>query len=368
MTEDFALIDFALVARPPADLAEAIGRSRASLSAGESAPDAPRRGGLIGRLFGRGKDGGRDARRNALRLQPAGTLPEPPLARTLLADQSGCGAASPVRLSGPLGVAGLTLIEFREADASTSRFCEALSAALGGDEIFYFRHSGSLHPGAHFAFHVYRDGRATRRAESVSMNGTAPEADWHATDSGMTHPLETDAMSPPGTPKSDIMTPVRQAIIIEALGIDPEMLFEQGEGFEAVVLELSDDPAGLPLSEVRSVIAEQKRAGAPRPVAQPGEPFEAPAAVVETEPELDTSGFDPSWEEEVTGLLVAAVEAALPPEEQVAWLDALTEQLLGGDIDGALEEAQRVIDVGHRSDAVKRAAVRRLTELFGRGG
>lgn len=363
MTEDFALIDFALVARPPAELAEAIGRVRAASSGGDDGSDVPRWRGLMDRLRGRSVPVGRSRYgHGALRLQPPGSLPEPPLSRAILADLSGCGAASPVRLSGPLGVAGLTLIEFREADTATSPFCEALSAVLGGDEIFYFRHSGSLHPGAHFAFHVYQDGRATRRADSVSMDGTAPEADWRATDSGMTHPLETDAMSPPGTPRSEIMTPVRQAIIIEALGVDPETLFEQGEGPEAVVLELSDDPAGRPLSEIRAAIADQKRAGAPRPATPPGEPFEMPDEAARAVVDGST------WEEEVTGLLVAAVEAALPVEEQVAWLDGLTAQLTGGDIDGALEEARRMIGAGARSAAEKRAAAARLAELFGREG
>ena len=77
---------------------------------------------------------------------------------------------------------------------------------------------------------------------SASIDGTAPEADWYGADSGMPHPLETDSLPAPGTPNSEIMTPVRQAIILDALGIDPETLFAPLEDPTAVVLELSDDP------------------------------------------------------------------------------------------------------------------------------
>ncbi|SDJ41406.1 hypothetical protein [Aliiruegeria lutimaris] len=370
MTEDFALIDFALTARAPAEVAEAIGQVRAARPA-TPAPEAPARRGILSRLLGRG-----GTARNAssggpkLRIQPADTLAPPPLARIVLADMGFASNGGPVRLTGPLGAAGLTLIEFREGDGDTSGFCEALSKALKGDEIFYFRHSGSRHPGAHFAFHVYQDGRVTRRAVSVSKDGAIPEARWDGADSGMPHPLETDSLPAPGTANSEIMTPVRQSIILEALGLDPEYLFAEAQEPGLVTLELSEDAGGRPLSEVNAIVREQLHPASPEledDEAQAELPLDQPAGDTETSHAPSEEPQEPNWEEEVTGLLVEAVEAALPADQQVAWLDQLTERLVGGDIDGALAEAHRMIRAGDRSEQDKVAAAIRLAELFGRG-
>lgn len=378
MTEDFALIDFALSARPPAEVAEAIGRVRA-----EQAPEEPPRRGFLSRILSglrRGEAGGK--RPPGLTLHPANTLADWPLTRVVLADGMPAAANTPFRISGPIGMAGLTLIEFREDDQESSPLCEALSAELPGDELFYFRHSGSRHPGAHFAFHVYRDGRATRRAASVSADGIMAEAAWKGLDSGMPHPLETDSLPAPGTPNSEVMTPVRQAIILEALGVDPEALFAAGEEPGMVVLELSTEPGGRPLWEAAAFVEDQLRGpGDPAPAKfAPGDGPEeesfrpdlgdadraARAPTQSAARHAEESDAPASWEEEVTALLVSAVETSLPADEQVAWLDQLTSQLLGGDVDGALEEARRMIGTGTRSPAEKQADIARLAQLFGR--
>ncbi len=390
MTEDFALIDFALSARSPAEVAEAVGRAASGASTPSPTPaptEAPKQG-LLKRLLGAGKS--RQAARAAgatteMRIQPAGTVGPTPLTRVVLTESS--GAPGPVRISSPLGVADLTLVEFLEGDGETSLFAERLSAELAGDELFYFRYSGSRHPGAHFAFHVYQGGRVTRRAESVSAEGDIAEAEWRGTDAGMPHPVEADSLPPPGTPQSEIMTPVRQAIILEALGVDPDLLFVQAEGAEMVVLELSTAATGRPLAEVQTVVREQLMpVEAPMEIDSPVEPLLAGAAAAGTDADMrervmeavGAPGPAPapaeaphsgeqSWEEEVTGLLVKAVESALPEEQQVGWLDQLTGQLLGGDIDGALEEARRMIFAGERPQVEKMADIARLAQLFGRG-
>ncbi|MFV0333408.1 MAG: hypothetical protein ACK5JR_04980 [Tropicimonas sp.] len=395
MTEDFALIDFALSARTPAELAEAIGRlCNVVPPAGNATKFSFGRKELISRLFGRKSARQPQGPTSGLRLHPHGTLIDMPLMRVDLAEAAGTGLASPVRLSGPLGEAGLTLIELCDDDGETSAFFEKLSGILPGDEIFYFRHSGSRHPGAHYAFHIYRDGRVTRRAVSSSFEGTAPEAPWFGLDTGMPHPLETDSLPKPGTPSYDIMTPMRQGSILEALGMDPETIFVPSEDPMVAVLELCDEPGGRPVSDARAVVQELRRrailleeaeeeevdAGAgpdidPGPglgpenaedIAPPPAPEPDPAPP--QRPPWEEQVAAPSWEEEVTALLVGLVEAALPPEEQVEWLDRLTAQLIGGDIDGALEEAGRMIAAGNRSEAEKEAVITRLARFFGRAG
>ncbi len=367
MTEDFALIDFALSARSPAEIAEALGRVRASQARPrEDQPPTPEaNGGFLSRLLRRGGPKRKKASPVApLLIQPTGTLGPPPLTRLLLADMGYGASDSPVRLTAPLGVAGLTLIEFRDGDTGVSSLCEGLSEQLRGDEVFYFRHSGSRHPGAHFAFHVYQDGRLTRRAESSCAEGTAPEAPWDGIDSGMPHPLEADSLPAPGTPNSEIMTPVRQAIILESLGIDPDTIFDGGGESSAalVILELSSAAGGLPLSDARAEVerARQKTAQAPVPINAPETPHGVPINDTLAQPEAPST-----WEEEVTALLVSAVESALPPDEQVAWLDGLTGMLVSGDIDAALQEAGAMILAGNRSAAEKEAALHRLGHLFG---
>ena len=129
------------------------------------------------------------------------------------------------------------------------------------------------------------------------------------------------------------------------------------------------------MTDARAVVQELRRweAGtqedlfAEAPDAQPptAQPIQAPHNVAPTPRQAAAPAT--SWEEEVTGLLVAAVESALPDEDQVDWLDKLTGQLVSGDIDGALTEAHRMIMAGRRDAADKDAAVARLAELFGRG-
>lgn len=475
MTEDFALIDFAFSARSPQAIAEAIGRARAlQARSGSPGGPVPAGGGFLSRMFRRGAPGARPGL--DLLIQPEGTLDPDPLTRVHLTDGEAGQPTAPVRLTAPVGLGGLTLVEFLEGDSGRSVFCEALSAQLPGDEIFYFRHSGSLHPGAHFAFHIYKDGQVTRRAESVSAAGTAPESDWAGIDTGMPHPLETDCLAPPGLPASEIMTPVRQASILEALGLDPGSLFQPmpGDGDEPIVLELSVDPGGAPLSEASAIVGHlKKRRSGPMlravptgPAARPGtasgpvaptrtpgasaadgkpgpssgaplhatpeqtgvpgaanEPLQgdrgtAPSQVRPPTPSpqpaaspADAKGTDapprppapsepaaeppaarpagsrparrpgardlslppwedqkpaPSWEEEVTALLLDAVESALPPEEQAAWLEMLTGYLTSGDLDTALSETLAVIAAGNRPEAERDAAAKRLSALFGR--
>ncbi|SFB70469.1 hypothetical protein [Tropicimonas isoalkanivorans] len=365
MTEDFALIDFALSVRSPAEIAEALARAQAAPSRAN-----PEGGGVLSRLLRRFSGGGAapGTTRSTLSIQPPGTLGAGPLTRPVATDMGFSGPVSPVRLSSPIGVAGLTLIEFREGDDETSHFCEALSAQLRGDEMFYFRYSGGRHPGAHFAFHIYQDGRMTRRAISFSPSGTAPEADWHGIDSGMPHPVETDSLPPPGVTASEIMTPARQSVILESLGVDPESLFMEMPD-TLTVLELSDAPGGAPLSSARSVI--EARTPKPEPVTPPAPAPQAAPEPVPAEPvSASAEPDDPerSWEDEVTRILVEAAESALPPEIQVAWLDSLTARLVSGDIDSALADARQMIDRGRRTPAQKHAAAARLAELFGREG
>ncbi|MFD0981380.1 hypothetical protein [Tropicimonas aquimaris] len=374
MTEDFALIDFAVSARSPAEIAAALGHIRAG-ETGDRAAAAGSRVGFLSKLLGRRRGQTsrpeRKPRGKPLMIQPDGTLGPGPLTRLMLTDMGFGSARSPVRLTAPIGAGGLTLIEFREADGEISPMCLALSDAMRGDEVFYFRYSGGRHPGAHFAFHVYQDGRTTRQAVSRSDDGTAPEADWIGTDSGMPHPLETDSLPPPGTPASEVMTPVRQAAILEALGIDPESLFDEPEA-GALTLELSDAPGGLPLSSAEAVLAAKRKAlmtGGPVHAPEPPEaapPRPAPPPP-QPEPAQARPNQAPTWEEEVTQLLVEAVEAALPPEQQIGWLNALTARLVAGDVDAALEEARQMIAAGNRPLSVKHSAAARLAELFGRG-
>ncbi|SNT10847.1 hypothetical protein [Tropicimonas sediminicola] len=375
MTEDFALIDFAVSARSPAEIAAALGQIRTG-ETGDRGAAAGSRVGFLSKLLGRGRAktsrAERKPRGKPLMIQPDGTLGPGPLTRLMLTDMGFGSARSPVRLTAPIGAGGLTLIEFREADGEISSLCLELSEALRGDELFYFRYSGGRHPGAHFAFHVYQDGRATRQAVSRSADGTAPEADWIGIDSGMPHPLETDSLPPPGTPAFEVMTPVRQAAILEALGIDPESLFDEPEP-GTLTLELSDAPGGLPLSSAETVLAAKRKALMTGGSAQVPEEVEAPAPARPTpppprpEPAPAKPSQAPTWEEEVTQLLVEAVEAALPPEQQVGWLDELTAKLVAGDVDAALEEARQMIAAGNRPLSVKHSAAARLAELFGRG-
>lgn len=451
MGEDFALIDFAFSARPPEEIVAAIGRIEAAeaRAARERGRAAAAGGGFLSRLFrASGPRQGAAAVPAGLLIQPDGSLPPAPLARTrpepVPDDPAGLG---PTRLTAPLGEARLTLVEFLAGDGETVQFCEALSREFRGDEIFCFRHSGALHPGAHYAFHVYQDGRATRRAASVSARGTAPEAAWTGIDAGMPHPVEVDSLPPPGIPDFEIMTPMRQGSILAALGLDPDRLFAP-PGPEMAVLELTRDPGGAALAEAPVILAHRQRrqrptlravaggmaptptpapaqatddpsgppdalptgtepqpaaaaaaaagmsaAAAPGPVPDrvrtaptPPPVPEAPAALPadisadapvagragggspfdSVRPPWERPGAALSWEEEVTTILVRAVESALAPDEQVAWLDMLTRHLELGELDTALGKALEMIAAGRRPEAARAAAAKRLSELFGR--
>ncbi|MBS8228128.1 hypothetical protein, partial [Vannielia litorea] len=72
-----------------------------------------------------------------------------------------------------------------------------------------------------------------------------------------------------------------------------------------------------------------------------------------------------SREDEVTQLLVSAVADALPEDEQVPWLDALTADLESGRTDAALARARDLLARGSRPEPVRAAAAARLAQLFG---
>ena len=399
MDEDFAAVDFALVAAPPDRVVMALGQVHRLQARGAPAA-AGRRTGLVSRLFGRDAPGPAP-----LLIQPEGHLPPPPLAR-LLSDELGFGAGeTPFRVTAPLGSRAMTLIEFREADDEVSPVCTALSAELPGTEIYRFRLSGARHPGSDTAFHVYQDGRAVRRTASISAAGTAPEAPWRVIDTGIPHGLEADSLPHARARAWEIMTPARQGAILAALGIEPDTLFDPAPG--RVSVDLSSAPGGQPLS------AAARRFRAPSPAPEPAaHPADAPAEPSAPGSEMQGAGAhgagahgagahgdgaygpdtaepaparaqspvseprpapdgpsvpdgDGAWEAEVTELLVDAVAHALPEAEQVPWLTALTSKLEQGEVETALAEARALIARGDRPEAERAAAAARLDALFG---
>ena len=370
MTEDFALVDFALVAAAPERAVQALGQvhalqARASRAARRGGP-APARG-LLARLRGRGA-GGPTA---PLLIQPEGHLPPPPLAR-LLADDLGFGAGeTPFRVTAPIGAAELVLVEFRDADGETSPVAAALSAELPGQEVFRFRLSGARHPGAETAFHVYLDGRAVRRAASISPQGTAPEAEWRVVDAGIPHPVEADSLPHDRARAWEVMTPARLGAILAAMGVEADALFSPAPG--RVSLALSAAPGGAPLSTAARLLrpAPPAPTGPPSPAPtdpagpEPGGEAAADTARRDGAPAADAPG-DGAWEGEVTDILVAAVAHALPQEQQVPWLTDLTARLERGDVDGALAEAHALIARGDRPEAERAADAARFDALFGR--
>lgn len=426
MTEDFAVLDFAVVHDTPASVARALGQiwSRAAAPPPPSAASLGEKpSGLLGRLMSRREAVARQPKAPPLLLQPASAVPVPPYARTdpslpALAD-------SAIRLSAPHapGADGpITLIELFEDLGAEARLCQTLSTALQGKEIFFFRYSGSLHPGAHFAFHIYRDGRALRRAVSYSGAGDHGEAPWKATDTGMPHPCEADSLPAPEAPASDIMTPERQGAILSALGIEAEALFADLSDRSGVIV-LSSAPGGAPLSELgigtrtgadlrrppeiapetppqepepepqpepepepapppagpkAAKPARPERSAPPprkaaEPKAEPDAPVaeDAPAPDGPEMPRLSAKGpkaplpSDPAdWEQEVTALLLACVEAALPDGERIAWLQGFTARLESGDVEGALRDAAKLIESTGRPAPERTQARARLRRLY----
>jgi hypothetical protein len=270
MREDFALVDFALVAAAPERVVQALGQVHA-LQARAGAAEATARGqpgttgartGLLSRLLRRGAGGaGGGAAPAPLLLQPEGHLPPPPLARLML-DGLGFGAgATPFRITAPVGEAELALVEFREADAEHSPVCAALSAELPGIEVFRFRLSGARHPGAETAFHVYLDGHAVRRTASISSEGTAPEAPWRVVDTGIPHPVEADSLPHARARAWEVMTPARQGAILASMGVEPDTLFDPLPGRVAVVLSPAE--GGRPLASAARLFRAARPGAAP---------------------------------------------------------------------------------------------------------
>lgn len=414
MTEDFAVLDFAVVHATPERVARAIDAAWADAAA-EPAPernptDTAKTTGLLGRLMSRKGGFGKSLQIKRLSLHPNSLVPHPPYARSTLRVPKMVESA--IRLSAPAAppAGKVTLIELFEDLEKEARLCKELSRFLPGEEIFFFRYSGSLHPGAHFAFHVYKDGRALRRAASESLAGDHGEAPWNAVDSGIPHPAEADSLPAPEAPAAQIMTPERQGAILAALGIDAESLFSDLAD-RTDVLVLSTEPGGAPLSELvertkadlRVPPAFEEAAEAkvppvpeaepepqPDPEPDPDPQDAAPAApepvpepepipAAEPAPEPDAPALPPlsplaadaplpetpeAWEQEVTSLLLACVEAALPEADRVKWLQSFTAQLETGDIDGALQHASDLIAHVDRPVEDRERTAARLQALY----
>ncbi|MBM7067902.1 hypothetical protein [Actibacterium sp. 188UL27-1] len=490
MIDDFAVLDFALLALHPARVAAALNALRV-----KNAEDKPASKGILTRLF---RGDGRGPR--PLLVHANTKLRRGPHARIdISANRS--GSDLPIRISIAPGPAQMTLVEFIETEIGQSSVARGLSEQHPELEVFYFRYSGARHPGADFAFHVYQNGRALRRTSALSFKGAGPDANWTATDSGLPHPAETECLSDPETPRNQVMSPIHQGTILEALGIDTECLFSSPDP-SRTGLVLSPDAGGSPIDTlpVQPVTDPSRLADesslplppaleptvAPRPMLKPvatpdpgsegklkaqprrkirttGPPSHPPVPVPDPDPDPDpvgetveavhapddslepvqpvemeplsetaslaellpasTSGGEPvpifmrpsasepsaeetaaperiddhvlpepepvephtaditlsddgeaspaipaigtrDWETEVTRLLLDAVEAGLPPAEQVPWLDDLTKQLQAGEVSSALSRATALIERGNRQDDEKHRAIDRLTALY----
>ena len=83
---------------------------------------------------------------------------------------------------------------------------------------------------------------------------------------------------------------------------------------------------------------------------------------------MDTSAPIPSnpaeWEQEITAILLVAVETCLPADEQVAWLNSFTKRLESGNTDDALTDAEALILSAERPHAEKAAAAARIRALY----
>ena len=394
MTQDFAVLDFIIVGAQPDSVAFALEACWTDVSQTEnrlsSAPPPDQPTGLWGRLMARGASSNGAQTVPPLLLQTADTIPPPPHARTdMTAPALG---TSGVRLSQPNGEnSALTLIECYENLSEEARLAKALSEELTNTEIFFFRYSGSLHPGAHFAFHVYRKGRTLRRAESYCPMGTQSGADWRKTDTGMPHAFEADSLPEAEALPEDIMTPERQGSILQAMGIDPDSLFDAGAQDDNTIA-LSNAPGGAPISELRNkqgtslrrtvdfadanIAAEVEDEDAsieevpkdvPPKLAIPkapalGPPDDIPIFKVDTSAPIPSNPAE--WEQEITAILLVAVETCLPADEQVAWLNSFTKRLESGNTDDALTDAEALILSAERPHAEKAAAAARIRALY----
>lgn len=388
MDDDFALIDFALVAKDPATVALAIGA--ATRPAEDEAEPAERRGVFV-RLLPRGGAAPGD-QAPPLLIQPRSSLPPTPIVRPVLDDLGLAQTERLMRVSGPIQGTALTLIEFRADDSGRSDLCAGLSLVLRDTEIFYFRLSGARHPGAHYAFHVYQNGLASRRTAAVSEAGDHASTPWDCVDAGIFHPLETMGLPTGRNADAPVISPDRQSMILDGLGLDADTLFADLDARQTVLV-LSPAEGGQPLTEAHSHGGVRLRGPAtfvpgltetPSDLAQaglggfsddgPGQdairpPPSAAADVTQIDlfpekPAWTAPPPAPSWDDEVMALLVDVVEHALPPSEQVPWLDQLTERLNGGEICEALAEAQVLIAYSDRSIPERLRLAARLANLF----
>ncbi|GEM_PF-5501266 len=372
--DSFALLDFALTPAPARQVAQAFAASLAPV-ADASGSDAASGG--LSRLWTRLR-GARapapDPVQETLTVHPDEMIPDGPMARLSLDPPAeGAHGLGPVRLSGPLGPGAYTLIERRLPPGDPHDAWAKLSAALGPAEVFCFRYSGQTHPGADFRFRVLTAGRATRDVRARSPEGVSVEAPWQGHDTGMPHPFEAESLPPPGAAPMTLMNAGRLASILTAMGLAPEDMFYD-VALRRDMLVLADMAGGLPLDAVlaRAGQGPLRRPSDPAPAAAPVADDTSTFAVTPPNvPQTPAPAADPalpalseSWEDEVTAILVAAVEAGLPEEEQVPWLDQLTGQLNSGDIDGALTRAAELIRHGDRPAEQRIAAAARLAALF----
>jgi len=359
MSDDFAVLDFALVALPP----RAVVRALADSQDGSPASAPPPRTGWLSRLFGRSPAPEAPARPRQA-LQPPGTLPEGVIVRQESDDMGFSEADHPMRISAPVGREGLTLIELREpADHQASLRLLALSLMLEtrhpGTELLGFRLTGARHPGGEYAFTVYRDRHVARRLATWSPEGLGEDAPWEVTDTGTPHPAE--AVLEPGPAPADRLTPAMLASLLEELGVDPDAFLEDRSGYTEV-LEISSRPGGIPLHRLTPAQIDAALA-ARAPAPEPAPAIEMPPDMQPEHPAApDTAA---SWEDEVTALLLDAVTDALPEPEQVPWLDALTDELEAGETEAAMARACDLLARGTRPQAVRDAAARRLATLLG---
>jgi hypothetical protein len=390
MDENFALLDFALVAAPVTTVAQAAAGIPCLVpSSGTGEP----RLGVLQRFMGRPPRVEDNSPPAPWLLHPAALLGAQPLT---LHDLTRAAETTPalcacVRISGPVGETDLTLIEFHDPQDTPKPFAQRLSTQLPGHDVFSFRYSGVRHTGADFGFMICREGRILRRAASMCPATSAPATgrrpQWNAIDTGRPHPVENGTLPAPSSAKSDIMTPERQGSILQAMGLDPEALFSDPT-LRDQSLVLSTQAGGLPVSQAQSfgrrrnvpeAKPENRDTMMPPPNSVPFVPekpasipqpdrMQAPDAASKSAPLPDPPALpapDTSlWEAEVTQLLLDAVAAGLPSSEHVPWLLALTQELEAGDIQAALSRATDLIAVGDRPPSVRKAEVARLHTLY----
>ena len=361
MTEDFAVLDFALVDVPALAVVEALQRARQGgyTSADVDMPEEKENTGLLSRLFGGRSDSTEMPRIDVppYRVQPSDSLPAGPITRLVQGDMGFGSDQDPIRVSAPVGPRKLTLIEFRNhAAEQPAPLLRSLSASLPATEIYAFRYTGERHSGAEYAFAMYEDDDMVRMRSSISAQGNDEDADWRGIDQGNTTALEKHA----GLPRVNlafpqkVLTPDMQYALLQALEVEPDTLFDPDVPYEVqMILAVSETGQSVEEALENALKAKDHQPTIIRSEPAPAGPFD------EIEPDIPDD-----WEGEITGLLVDAVEDALPPEEHVPWLNQLTAQLERGDIEGAMIKAQSLIHRGNRPEAVRNAAADRLTTLF----